>query len=75
MDGRPIEKLREILGHVSVTTTERYAHLRPEAYNRDDLAAVAVDFSLGAVVPIGARSEPSCYEGVTQGEVARRQGR
>jgi hypothetical protein len=29
MAGRTLEELREILGHSSVTTTERYAHLKP----------------------------------------------
>jgi len=52
MDGRPIEKLKEILGHSSVTTTERYAHLRPDAYNAEDLAAVSVDLSEGEVVDL-----------------------
>lgn len=35
MDGRPIAHLKEILGHTSVTTTERYAHLAPEKLNCD----------------------------------------
>jgi len=52
MDGRPIEKLKEVLGHSSVTVTERYAHLRPDAYNAEDLAAVAVDLSEGEVVDL-----------------------
>jgi hypothetical protein len=45
MDGRPIEKLREIMGHSSVTVTERYAHLAPGAFTAEDLAAVSVDLS------------------------------
>ena len=44
-DGRPIEKLQEILGHSSVTVTERYAHLGPEMFTEADFAAVAVDLS------------------------------
>lgn len=32
MDGRPLETLREILGHCSVVVTERYAHLRPGTF-------------------------------------------
>lgn len=43
LDGRPIEKLREILGHSSVKVTERYAHLSPESFNAADYAAVCVD--------------------------------
>lgn len=30
--GGSLEQLREILGHRSITTTERYAHLRPELF-------------------------------------------
>jgi integrase len=43
MDGRPIERLREILGHSTVKVTERYAHLRPGMFTVEDLEAVAVD--------------------------------
>jgi site-specific recombinase XerD len=43
MDGRPIERLREILGHSTVKVTERYAHLRPDMFTEADLEAVAVD--------------------------------
>jgi integrase len=43
MDGRPIERLREILGHSTVKVTERYAHLRPGMFTEEDLEAVAVD--------------------------------
>lgn len=32
MAGGSLEQLREILGHSSITTTERYAHLRPEMF-------------------------------------------
>jgi integrase len=42
MDGRPIEKLRDILGHSTVQVTERYAHLSPEAFGAADYAAVYV---------------------------------
>lgn len=66
MNGRPIEKLREILGHESVTTTERYAHLRPEAFSREDYAAISVDLSEGRVVPMEAVAAPPCYKYVTQ---------
>lgn len=33
MQGGTLEMLKEILGHASITTTERYAHLRPEMFN------------------------------------------
>jgi integrase len=45
MDGRPIEKLRDILGHSTVQVTERYAHLSPDAFGREDYAAVFVDLA------------------------------
>ena len=43
MDGRPIEKLGLILGHSSVSTTERYAHLSPDLFTAADLSAIEVD--------------------------------
>ena len=51
MDGRPIEKLRVILGHSTVQVTERYAHLSPDAFGKADYAAVFVDLT--------AATEPS----------------
>jgi hypothetical protein len=45
MDGHSLEKLSKILGHASVTTTERYAHLRPEHFKEEDFDAVRVDLS------------------------------
>ncbi len=46
MAGRPIHTLQAILGHESVTTTERYAHLRADTFSAADLAAVSVDLTL-----------------------------
>jgi hypothetical protein len=45
MDGRSIEKLRNILGHSSADVTERYAHLAPDLFSAADYEVVAVDFS------------------------------
>ena len=45
MDGHSLEKLSKILGHASVTTTARYAHLRPEHFKEEDFDAVRVDLS------------------------------
>ncbi|HVT07870.1 MAG TPA: tyrosine-type recombinase/integrase [Polyangia bacterium] len=45
MDGRPIEMLKEILGHSTVQITERYAHLRVDLFRPEDLAAMSVDLS------------------------------
>jgi hypothetical protein len=47
MDGRPIEKLKEILGHSTVQVTERYAHLKLDLFRLEDLAAMAVDLTPG----------------------------
>jgi len=45
MDGGSIEKLRMILGHASVVTTERYAHLKPDAFNEKDYSMATVDLA------------------------------
>jgi integrase len=50
MDGGTIKKLCEILGHASVTTTERYAHLAPDAFGRADYETATVDLREGAEV-------------------------
>jgi integrase len=34
MDGVPLMDLRDLLGHESYQTTERYAHLAPDAHDR-----------------------------------------
>jgi hypothetical protein len=81
-DGRPIEKLRDILGHSTVQVTERYAHLAPDAFGRADYAAVSVDLgssepdgvfegghNRGTMTPGGPKSRPQVAES-TIGEVA-----
>jgi integrase len=63
--GRSMEKLATILGHSSVTTTERYAHLRVDHFSDADRRAIAVDLSrpAGAVVELPARSVVRAVEG------------
>ena len=77
MDGRPIEKLREILGHSSVIVTERYSHLAPESFTEADYAALAVDLSEPEVVALatgrrGAKAMHVRYAGVTRDVLRRR---
>lgn len=42
-NGGSLETLREMLGHSSVTITERYAHLAPGVYSDADRARIALD--------------------------------
>ncbi len=50
--GGSLATLREILGHSSVTVTERYAHLRPNLFKPEDLVQLSVGMSRerGAVI-------------------------
>lgn len=52
LGGGSIEQLRDIMGHESVKTTERYAHLRRDHFADADMNRIAVDLSrpAGAVV-------------------------
>jgi integrase len=54
LTGGSIEKLREAMGHCSVTVTERYAHLRGDVFTAADLGRVAVDFTerTGKILPM-----------------------
>ncbi len=45
MAGGSIEKLKEILGHYSVSVTERYAHLKPELFTAKDLGTISLDLA------------------------------
>lgn len=45
MGGGSLATLREILGHSSVTVTERYAHLRPDLFRAEDLIKLSVPMS------------------------------
>jgi integrase len=57
MGGGSLATLREILGHSSVTVTERYGHLRPDLFTSDDLLKFDRDLSRagGAVIDLAAR--------------------
>jgi integrase len=63
--GGSLATLARILGHASVTITERhYVHLRPDAYTDRDLAGIALDLTpseadLGAVGPRTTHAAPA----------------
>jgi len=42
MKGRPLKEVQELLGHKSITQTERYAHLAPERLRE---AVAALEFN------------------------------
>jgi hypothetical protein len=73
LGGGSIEKLSKIMGHASVTTTERYSHLRTDLFRESDFDLVAVDLSPegAAVVPIRQATENGTigYAVVTGNEV------
>lgn len=52
LGGGSLEVLRTLMGHSSVTTTERYSHLRPDLFAESTFHAMDVDLSqpAGAVV-------------------------
>jgi integrase len=72
LGGGSIQSLREILGHASVTTTERYAHLRQDLFRESDLRAVSVDLSRpgGRVVQLAAHRDERCSKGADAQEVS-----
>ena len=56
--GGSMEKLSRILGHASVTTTERhYCHIRPDLFNPTDVLNLDLDMSRpeAAVIDLVAR--------------------
>lgn len=58
LGGGSLEMLRVLMGHASVTTTERYSHLRPDLFAESAFHAMDIDLSkpAGAVVRLpGAR--------------------
>jgi hypothetical protein len=56
LGGGSIEKLQVILGHASVTRSQRYAHLRADMFRPADLPALQVDMSRegGALIDMAA---------------------
>jgi integrase len=43
ISGGKLRELQRLLGHASITTTERYAHLAPDFFNPDDYKRLGVD--------------------------------
>jgi hypothetical protein len=74
--GGSIQKLQVILGHASVTTTERYAHLAPEHLRPADLPALDVELSRagGAVVDLAAHREGARGHAVDMQDIDDREG-
>lgn len=76
LSGGSIEKLSKLMGHSSVTTTERYAHLRTDLFRVEDYDRLAVDMRAvgGVVVPMKPAPEAETgavgYAGATLGEEA-----
>jgi hypothetical protein len=62
MGGGSIERLRIIMGHESVTTTERYSRLSPSHFGERELSAIVVDLSpaTGRVIPLPVRCDRRC---------------
>ena len=72
--GGSIEKLQTILGHASVTTSQRYAHLRSDFLRPADLPALTVKLSRagGDVVDLAAHRDGdrgTADHGVTTGAI------
>jgi integrase len=72
--GGSIEKLSKLMGHCSVTTTERYAHLRADLFRVEDYDRLAVDLNArdADVLPLKALAEVDSgglsYAGATHGK-------
>lgn len=64
-----MEKLSKVMGHSSVTTTERYAHLRPDLFAAADHRLIAIDLSpAGKLVPLRPEKGAVGYAVSTQVE-------
>jgi integrase len=56
MNGRPLKEVQELLGHKSITQTERYSHLAPERLRE---AVATLEFNTtSAQSPVGAAQVP-----------------
>lgn len=61
LGGGSLEVLRDLMGHSSVTTTERYSHLKPDLFAEKNYTAIEVDLSKPAGDVVALRpAENSC---------------
>ena len=58
LGGRPLEHLREHLGHSTLAMTERYAHLKPDLFEEAAYGAMPVSLAPGELRQISGRSRP-----------------
>jgi integrase len=58
LGGGSLEVLRQVMGHASVTTTERYSHLKPDLFRESAFDVMKVDLAApkGAVVSLATVS-------------------
>jgi integrase len=70
MGGGSLATLREILGHSSVQVTERYGHLNPDHFRREDLLKMRVDFARpgGEVIELPPRRVPLGHSSGTESD-------
>jgi integrase len=68
LGGGTIELLSKVMGHASITTTERYSHLRPDLFRESAFDVVKVDLSpaTGDVVSLKADSGPGDHAVITE---------
>ena len=60
MNGGDLYVLKEILGHKSITMTQRYAHLAPHAFDSDyDRFNALAPVEVGKIIPLSATQQTS----------------
>jgi hypothetical protein len=62
--------LQKLMGHYSITTTERYARLAPDHFHEDDSRRLAVDAAFVPVPAPAAQTPTVAAAGITELDVA-----